>query len=145
MWDRQRLNSRSKRRTRLGVLAVVLIVVAAIVAPVAMADKWGAARTSTNGAATLRPDDRNGVRGNILVSQSRDSGATLRPDDRSGARGNTLLSEPVVISASNEASGPIAFQWGDAGIGGVIAVAAMMLGGAIVFVVRRPSTRPSAI
>jgi hypothetical protein len=99
------------------VLVVVLIVVAAIVAPVATADKWGTARTS-------------------------DSRASLRPDDRSGAR-NTLIFDPVVIPVANEASVPVAFQWGDAGMGGAIAVAAMILAGGIVLVVRRSSVRPS--
>jgi hypothetical protein len=114
-----RPNTRSERQTRLGVLVVVLIVVAAIVAPVAIADRWGTASTSSY------------------------SGSSLRPDDRSGVRGNTLLSEPVIASATNGATGSVAFQWGDAAIGGTIAVASMLLAGGIVLVTRRNKTAAS--
>jgi peptidoglycan/LPS O-acetylase OafA/YrhL len=127
-----RLNTRSERRTRLGVLVVVLIVVAAIVAPVAIAHRGGTASTSSYPARYVQSPGAGSY-----------SGSSLRPDDRSGVRGNTLLSEPVIVSATNGASGSVAFQWGDAGIGGTIAVAAMLLAGGIVLVTRRYKTAAS--
>jgi hypothetical protein len=67
----RRLSKAKQRRAglRIGSLVIVLITVAALVAPVALADKWGTARTSDSGA-TLRPDDRSGVRssGPIFVA-----------------------------------------------------------------------------
>jgi hypothetical protein len=129
---------------RIGSLVIVLVTVAAIVAPVALADKWGTARTSGNGA-TLRPDDRSGVRGSgptLLVAT-----AALRPDDRSGVRGSgpILLAAPVapvVTVQTQDAS----FQWGDAGIGaGVAFVAMMLVVGGIVLVSRHRSARVSTV
>ena len=67
----RRLSKAKQRRAgaRIGSLVIVLSTVAALAAPVALADKWGTARTTDSGA-TLRPDDRSGVRssGPILVA-----------------------------------------------------------------------------
>jgi hypothetical protein len=156
---------------RIGSLVIVLITVASLAAPVALADKWGAARTSESGA-TLRPDDRSGVRGVEPAAVASDlsevrrhlrpddrsavrgSGPTLlaataalRPDDRSGVRssGPTLLAAPVapiVTIQTQDAS----FQWGDAGIGaGVVFVAMILVVGGIVLVARQRSARASTI
>jgi hypothetical protein len=129
---------------RVGSLVVVLITVAALAAPVALADKWGTARTSGSGA-TLRPDDRSGVRGSgqpLLVAT-----AALRPDDRTGVRGSgtILLAAPVapIVTVQTEDA---SFQWGDAGIGaGVLFVAMMLVVGGIVLVSRHRSARPSTV
>ena len=109
---------------RIGSLIIVVISVAALVAPVALADRWGMGMARTSG-----------------------SGATLRPDDRSGVRGigTILLGAPVaplVTMQSEDAS----FQWGDAGIGAGTAFVAMMLAvGGIVFVARHRSARASTV
>jgi len=128
---------------RIGSFVIVLITVAALVAPVALADKWGTARTSGNGA-TLRPDDRSGVRGSgptLLVAT-----AALRPDDRSGVRGSgaILLAAPVapVVTVQTEDA---SFQWGDAGIGAGVVLVAVMLVGGIVIVARHRSARVSTV
>ena len=129
---------------RIGSLVIVLITVTALAAPVALADKWGTARTSGSGA-TLRPDDRSGVRGSgptLLVAT-----AALRPDDRSGVRGSgpILLAAPVapVVTVQTEEA---SFQWGDAGIGAGAAFVAMMLAvGGIVFMARHRSARASTV
>jgi hypothetical protein len=156
---------------RISTLVIVLITVAALAAPVALADKWGTARTSERGA-TLRPDDRAGVRGVEPAavapdlsevgrhlrpddrSAVRGSGPTLlaataalRPDDRSGVRGSgpTLLAAPVapIVTAPTEDA---SFQWGDAGIGaGVAFVAMMLVVGGIVLVARQRSARASTV
>jgi hypothetical protein len=142
----QRLIQSVQRRAvpRIGSLVIVLITVAALVAPVALADKWGTARASGNGA-TVRPDDRSGVRGSgptLLVAT-----AALRPDDRSGVRGSGAISlappvAPVVTVQTEDAS----FQWGDAGIGaGVMFVAVMLVVGGIVLVARHRSARVSTV
>jgi hypothetical protein len=141
----QRVIQSVQRRAvpRIGSLVIVLITVAAL-APVALADKWGTARASGNGA-TLRPDDRSGVRGSgptLLVAT-----AALRPDDRSGLHGSgaILLASPVapVVTVQTEDA---SFQWGDAGIGaGVMFVAVMLVVGAIVIVARRRSARVSTV
>jgi hypothetical protein len=142
---RQLFQFRQRRpMLRIGSFVIVLISVAALVAPVALADKWGTARTSGSGA-TLRPDDRSGVRGSgptLLVAT-----AALRPDDRSGVRGSgpILLAAPVapvVTVQTQDAS----FQWGDAGIGaGVAFVAMMLVVGGIVLVSRHRSARVSTV
>lgn len=107
---------------RIGSFVIVLITVAALAAPVALADKWGTARTSGSGA-TLRPDDRPGVRG---------SGAILL----------AAPVAPVVTVQTEDAS----FQWGDAGIGaGVAFVAMMLVVGGIVLVSHHRSTRVSTV
>jgi hypothetical protein len=129
---------------RIATLVIVLITVAALAAPVALADKWGTARTSERGA-TLRPDDRSAVRGSgpTLLAAT----AALRPDDRSGVRGSgpTLLAAPVapIVTAPTEDA---SFQWGDAGIGaGVVFVAMMLVVGGIVLVARQRSARASTV
>lgn len=129
---------------RIGSLVIVLITVAALAAPIALADKWGTARTSGSGA-TLRPDDRSGVRGSgptLLVAT-----AALRPDDRPGLRGGgpILLAAPVapIVTVQTEDA---SFQWGDAGIGaGVVLVAVMLVVGGIVLVARQRSARASTV
>ena len=126
---------------RIGSLVIVVITVAALAAPVALADKWGTATRSSSGA-TLRPDDRSGVRGPTLPVVAT---AASRPDDRSGHRGGgpTLVAAsvaPVVAVQTGDAS----FQWGDAGIGAGFAFVAMMLVvGGIVLVARQRTARPS--
>ena len=142
----QRLIQSVQRRAvpRIGSLVIVLITVAALAAPVALADKWGTARASGSGA-TLRPDDRSGVRGNgpTLLAAT----AALRPDDRPGVRGSgtILLAAPVapIVTVQTEDA---SFQWGDAGIGaGVVFVAMMLLVGGIVLVSRHRSARASTV
>jgi hypothetical protein len=142
---RQLFQFRQRRpMLRIGSFVIVLISVAALVAPVALADKWGTARTSGSGA-TLRPDDRSGVRGSgptLLVAT-----AALRPDDRSGVRGSgaTLLAAPVapIVTVQTEDA---SFQWGDAGIGaGAAFVAMILVVGGIVLVSRHRSARVSTV
>src|SRR5215213_8982911 len=92
---RRLLKAKQRRASlRIGSLVIVLITVGALVAPVALADKWGTARTSGSGA-TLRPDDRSGVRGSepILVAAA----VASRADDRPGVRGGgaILVAAPV--------------------------------------------------
>jgi hypothetical protein len=141
----RRLLKAKQRRAglRIGSLVIVLITVAALAAPVALADKWGTARTSDSGA-TLRPDDRSGVRssGPILVAAT----VALRPDDRSGGRGGgpILVAAPVApVSVQTQTEN--AFQWEDAGIGGAVIFVAMILAGSILLVARHRTPRPSAI
>lgn len=110
---------RSRTSLRIGSLVIVLIAVVALAAPVALADKWGTARTSGSGSATLRPDDRSGIRGS----------------------GPILLSGPVAKTVTVQIDD--AFQWGDAGIGAAVALAATILAGGIVLA-RRSNARPSA-
>jgi hypothetical protein len=109
---------RPRTSLRIGTLVIVLIAVVALAAPVALADKWGTARTSGSGSATLRPDDRSGIRGN----------------------GPILLSGPVAKTVTVQIDD--AFQWGDAGIGAAVAFAAMILAGGIVLA-KRSKARPS--
>ena len=128
---------------RIGSLVIVLITVAALAAPVALADKWGTARTSGSGA-TLRPDDRSGVRssGPILVAAA----VALRPDDRSGGRGGgpILVAAPVApLTVQTQTEN--AFQWEDAGIGGGVIFVAMILAGSVLLFARHRTARPSAI
>ena len=128
---------------RIGSLITVVITVAALVAPVALADRWGMGMARTSGSgATLRPDDRSGVRGPALLVVAT---AALRPDDRSGVRGggSALLAPPVapIVAVQTEDA---SFQWGDAGIGaGAVLVAMMLVVGAIVLMARHRSARPS--
>jgi hypothetical protein len=127
---------------QVGLLVIVVIAVAALVAPVALADKWGTARTSASGGETVRPDDRSGVRGPTLLVVAT---AALRPDDRSGLRGSgpTLLAAPVAPIVTVQAANA-SFQWGDAGIGaGSVFVAMMLVVGGIVLVARNRAARPS--
>lgn len=108
-------------RARIGSLVVVFVAVAALAAPVALADKWGTARTSgSGGSATLRPDDRSGLRGN----------------------GPILVAAPVAKTVTVQIKD--AFQWGDAGIGAGVVFVGMMLAGGIVFMARRHSVGPAA-
>lgn len=142
----RRLFQAMQRRAsvRIGSLVIVLITVVALAAPVALADKWGTARTSGSGA-TLRPDDRSGIRsaGPILVPAA----VALRPDDRSGGRGGgpILVAAPVapVVTVQTQTEGT--FQWGDAGIGGAVIFVAMILAGSVLLVARHRTARPSAI
>jgi hypothetical protein len=142
---RRLLKAKQRRaRLRIGSLVIVLITVAALAAPVALADKWGTARTSDSGA-TLRPDDRSGVRssGPILVAAA----VALRPDDRSGVRGGgpILVAAPVAPVVTVQTQTENRFQWGDAGIGGGVILVAMILAGSILLVARHRTARPSAI
>ena len=142
----RRLSKAKQRRAmpRIGSLVIVLITVAALAAPVALADKWGTARTSDSGA-TLRPDDRSGVRssGPILVAAA----VALRPDDRSGGRGGgpILVAAPVAPVVAAQTQTEDAFQWEDAGIGGAVIFFAMILVGSILLVARQRTPRPSAV
>jgi hypothetical protein len=141
---RRLLRAKQRRVTlRIGSLVIVLVTVAALAAPVALADKWGTARTSDNGV-TLRPDDRSGVRssGPTWVAAP----VALRPDDRLGVRGGgpILVAAPVVPRVTVQTQTGNGFQWGDAGIGGGVIFVAMILAGSIVLVARQRTARPSA-
>jgi hypothetical protein len=142
----RRLLKAKQRRAglRIGSLVIVLTTVVALAAPVALADKWGTARTSDSGA-TLRPDDRSGVRssGPILVAAA----VALRPDDRSGGRGSgpILVAAPVAPVVAVQTQTENAFQWEDAGIGGAVILVAMILAGSILLAARHRTARPSAI
>jgi hypothetical protein len=142
----RRLLKAKQRRAglRIGSLVIVLITVAALAAPVALADKWGTARTADSGA-TLRPDDRSGVRssGPILVAAA----VALRPDDRVGVRGGgpILVAAPVAPVVPVQTQTDDGFQWGDAGVGGAVIFVGMILAGSILLVARHRTARPSTI
>ena len=146
---RRLLKAKQRRaRLRFGSLVIVLITVAALVAPVALADKWGTARTSGSGA-TLRPEDRSGVRssGPIFVA------AAVTAEDRAlMLRGKALNAKyglggaaPVAPVVTVQTQTEDAFHWGDAGIGGGVIFVAMILAGSILLVARHRTARPSAI
>src|SRR4029079_8130232 len=140
---RRLLKAKQRRVTlRIGSLVIFLITVAALAAPVALADKWGTARTSGSGV-TLRPDDRSGVRSSGPMWLA--AAVALRPDDRSGVRGGAplLVAAPVAPVVTVQTQAGNGFQWGDAGIGGGVIFVAMILAGSIRLVARQRTARPS--
>jgi hypothetical protein len=155
--------STARRKMRLGWLVVV---VAAFAAPVAQADNWGASAPERGGVsarpddravgpraravtsiAAVRVDDRGGIRG-VGSAHSTGVGATLastatRPDDRVGVR----AFDPTAAVTAAVAVAPRVdkFQWGDAGVGAAIAVAAMMLLAGIALAARRYRITPRPV
>jgi hypothetical protein len=155
--------STARRKMRLGWLVVV---VAAFAVPVAHADNWGASAPKRGGVsarpddravgpraravtsiAAVRVDDRGGIRG-VGSAHSPAVGATLastttRPDDRVGVR--AFGPAPAVTAAAAVVPRVDNFQWGDAGIGAAIAVAAMMLLACIALAVLRSRATPRPV
>jgi hypothetical protein len=87
--------------------------------------------------AAERPDDRPGmlgVGGVQAAAQSRiDQGTgALRPDDRAGVRGPGAVDAPVVIASTGSVAAVAdGFDWTDAAIGALGAIAVIVLAGAL--------------
>jgi hypothetical protein len=126
-----------RRKNRFRGWLVLGLATAALVAPAAQADDWFRYAAPDNGyGQPIRPDDRAGIRG---VGAVNGVGAEnflahgLRPDDRAGIRGvGSVSSEPTLVRVTDDE-----FSWGDAGIGAASALAAALLAGASVLLLRR--------
>ena len=121
-------------------ISIVSLVVAAFLAPAALADRpddraglIGVGGASVAIATSARPDDSADLRGPGAFASTVQ--ASVRPDDRAGARGPGLA--PIVV-ASPSSSG---FDWEDAGIGALGAFGlALVLFGAMQAVSRQRRT-----
>jgi hypothetical protein len=109
---------------RVGALALMLVASLALALPalatVRPDDRSGLRGVSAGSAsAQVRPDDRAGVRG-IGVTNS----AALRPDDRAGFRGTDALTVVPLVASLHPDNG---FDWAAAGAGAGSATALMLL------------------
>jgi hypothetical protein len=131
---------------RFGTLALVVLA-AALAAPLAQADKWGTSAGGNSIGVNPRPDDRGGPRGPVAstVPGLGPHQSGVRPDDAAGPRGlgipistGTLASTKIVTVRIDD------FQWLDAGLGAAFATVVLLAGGTLSAVVlrRRTSTRP---
>jgi hypothetical protein len=128
-----------KRHRILGGLAIAVASVG-VAAPVAQADDW----YNDSGTAIVRPDDRAGARGPLVLHRSGyvvDPGY-VRPDDRAGAHGPG--SAPAATPAHIVVS-PTGFDWTDAGIGAGMAFGLILLGSGMLLVARRHRKPTAAV
>src|SRR5438876_3227837 len=137
---------RIRGRTRFGSL-ILAVLVAAVVVPLAQADKWATSAGANTSSASVRPDDRGGPR--VLVASAvpglgpHHSG--VRPDDAAGPRGPSIPIATSPIASTKTVTARIDnFQWLDAGVGAAVALAATALAGAI-FLAARPRTSKPAL
>ena len=137
---------RIRGRTRFGSL-ILAVLVAAVVVPLAQADKWATSAGANTSSASVRPDDRGGPR--VLVASAvpglgpHHSG--VRPDDAAGPRGSSIPISTTTIARTKIVTVRIDdFQWLDAALGAGIATVALLATGALsaVFLGRRTSPRP---
>jgi hypothetical protein len=133
---------RIRGRMQFGSL-VLVVLVAALVAPLAQADKWGSSARANSSGVNLRPDDRGGTRGpaGSAVPAIGPHHYGVRPDDAVGPRGPSI---PILTSTKTSPKVVTvrigSFQWLDAGVGAAVAIAAMTaVGGAILLTSRRGS------
>jgi hypothetical protein len=133
---------RIRGRRQFGSL-VLVVLVAALLAPLAQADKWGSSAGANSGGVVLRPDDRGGTRGPVALAVPgiKPDHHGVRPDDAAGPRGPSIpiltstKTSPTVVTVRIDN-----FQWLDAGAGAAVAIAALTaIGGAILLTSRRGS------
>jgi hypothetical protein len=109
---------------RVGALALMLVASLALALPalatVRPDDRSGLRGVSAGSAsAQVRPDDRSGVRG-LGITDS----AAPRPDDRAGFRGTDALTVVPLVASLHPDNG---FDWAAAGAGAGSATALMLL------------------
>ena len=113
---------------------VVVVLVAALAAPLAQADKWGSSAGANRSGISVRPDDRSGPRGPVAsaVPGLGPHHSGIRPDDAAGPRGPSIPISTSTIASTKTVTVRIDnFQWLDAGVGAAVALAAISLAGAI--------------
>jgi hypothetical protein len=116
--------------SRIVSISIVSLVVAALFAPAALADRpddraglIGVGLASSAPVSLARPDDSGDLRGPGAFASTIET--SVRPDDRAGVRGPGLA--PTVVLTQTPSSG---FDWGDAGIGalGAFGLALLLFG-----------------
>jgi hypothetical protein len=137
---------RIRARMRFGTLALVVFA-AALVAPLAQADKWGTSAGGYSIGVNPRPDDRGGPRGSVPSAAPglgpHHSG--VRPDDAAGPRGLSVPISTGTIARTKIVTVRIdGFQWLDAALGAALATVVLLASGTLSAVVlrRRTSARP---
>jgi LPXTG-motif cell wall-anchored protein len=127
-----------RKASRITTAVVLCLALGAVAAPSAFAEPRGLADIDPQLAAAVQqaeqaattPDDRAYSRGVTPAP----SGQSLSPDDRPLFRGvETPPVAPSVVSVSDSS----AFHWGDASIGAATTLGLFLLGGVMLFALRR--------
>ena len=134
-------------RMRFGTLALIVLA-AALAAPLAQADKWGTSAGGNSSGVKPRPDDRGGPRGSVpsAVPGLGPHHSGVRPDDAAGPRGLSVPISTGTIARTKIVTVRIDhFQWLDAALGAAIATVVLLASGTLTAVVlrRRTSAHPA--